>query len=461
MSAGTSFESVFSDAPAGHAVICRRSPAFDYYSGLQHSPHRYSVQPAQAATDELPTEAWVWDAFMQFVRGEFGQARIPRPAPPRPLIVPGPPADEDRVMLEYLDSCEENLVYHGVAAAIAREAGDSVRQGLYAMITHPVLGNPANVRNVDYDALSGSIEALLEHKQRLQFVMPSFPFKDQNMFRCIGPASHVDLGEAALLARLHTLSMAMYQVHPYGVDWVILSDGLAYSEILRVEESDCRAYFENLRACRDVLDIGGSVHILDLRSLTQKIVSESGNPNIFDQTAAHISRALRSGLEARSDIQGAFAILRHGMKRNMSWKDVSSDFEWEVWWDVLQALDPADVDLSARDVALEVHNLATTAAFDYAAFNLALRFHNAISRILPSTVRATVHPKPGQVAVPKLGSEYPWNGMALIRGDSVSVDSVEVAPLYSLGSEGTTVVRHNSGDGAPFFCYTHETKKTS
>ncbi len=448
----TSLELNFDTAPGGHAIVCERTVMFDPHSGIQHTPALYASRPMEPVPDAMPSEKWVADAFTMFVRGEFGQSRSTPQAPAQPKLLDGPLAHETDVILDYLVSCEQSLVYDGVAAAIAREAGASMSAKLFAILTHPLLGNSTNGKHLTTEGIDSLIAEPVERKQRLRFVMPAFPFKDQNAFRCIGPPGHVDLGEVAMLIRLHTLSMAMYQVHPFGADWIILSDGLAYASILRIDPDDCKLYFEKLRYFRNLLDIGGSVSILDLKTLTERLVSDSGNANIFREAMAVIADMIRSAKDEDPQMRPAFDVLKRGMKRNMNLQDLCGGVPWVDWWQVIHSSQLDELDSSMVALWREVDDLATDTAVEYAAFNLCIRYLSVIDRILPGTLRATVHPKPNQIAVPSLGREFPWNAMAVVKGPGVTIDSLESMPLHRLGPIDAQVTRHNSANGAPFYC---------
>jgi hypothetical protein len=48
--------------------------------------------------------------------------------------------------------------------------------------------------------------------------------------------------------------------------------------------------------------------------------------------------------------------------------------------------------------------------------------------MLPTTVRATMHPKPGQIGLAKFGRVFPWNGIAVRRNEGLDQE-IEICPL--------------------------------
>ena len=53
--------------------------------------------------------------------------------------------------------------------------------------------------------------------------------------------------------------------------------------------------------------------------------------------------------------------------------------------------------------------------------------------IFPRIIRATVHAKPGQAVIPKLGRGDPWNAVGVVDDDvSLGPDAVRTLPLWKV-----------------------------
>jgi hypothetical protein len=51
---------------------------------------------------------------------------------------------------------------------------------------------------------------------------------------------------------------------------------------------------------------------------------------------------------------------------------------------------------------------------------------------LPRSIRATVHAKPGQAVIPKLGRGDPWNAVGVVDDVSLGPDAVRTLPLWKV-----------------------------
>jgi hypothetical protein len=407
---------------------------------LIYAPISYEQRPIEPATDETPHADWVAGAFLEFVRGEFGRGATAVIATPVAPAFTDQVADE-RVVFDYLAQCEEQLVYRGlVDASIAAMAGGDTCDQLLGILTLPQLGNRENARNVSPEKFRQKVQPTIDRQITIHFLVPSFPFKDQNPLRTEGPAYHPDLGELALLIRLHCLSLAMYQVHAYGADWTIVSDGLAYAGIFNVRESDAEGYIERLLAWRRHLNLQGSVRVVDLLDLSRRLVSKDRGAEIFNSTYAAVASMVADFSRAEgSDLREAFRVLVRGMKWNMNSRDLSED--WADLWSAIQSDDGHGLAPGAEAVWSELNARSERAAVQYAAFNLSLRYHDALHRLLPDSVRATVHAKAGQLAVPELGSVAPWNGVGVLRPGAGVAGMIETEPLYRLAKDHARLER--------------------
>jgi pyoverdine/dityrosine biosynthesis protein Dit1 len=231
--------------------------------------------------------------------------------------------------------------------------------------------------------------------------------------------SQITLAEALFLVRLHCTALAIYQVLPTGADIVILSDGRLYAPILGVDEEAAQQYVNSMRHLRDHLNLRGTISIIDLKHLIELYDAESGE---FEECCRYIFSQLLKWRKSTAEVMFAqqFSSLALGIRWNMNSKLLGGDHCDVAAWissDKTHSEFPAGQKFSHPD---DVDKIAAR----YAAVNLALRWHNVVSTMLPTAIRGTMHPKPCQVALPRLGSCFPWNGVAIAefgRGGQIDV----------------------------------------
>jgi pyoverdine/dityrosine biosynthesis protein Dit1 len=442
----TPLEALYEDRPPALSELSTvANTYFDSQAGIFYNDRRYHLQPGITIQDALPSDEWITRAVHGFVRAEFANrssdAKTPE-APPEPVIVEPIVVDWDETLFSYLESCERALVYSGYGAALARSTEKTVIQKLYALFTHRRLGNVANARNVSFPDFERLVQNQVNSEQRLLFIFPGFPFKDQNPFRTLGVPWRPDLAEAALMIRLHAMSLAIYQSYQMSSDWLILTDGSAFSSALRVPDDKVRAYHENLLHLRNRLDIGRSVHFLNYLD-----VAELAAPtrSAWQDAILHLERRLLA--LSQGPIAESINSLALGMRRNVDLTDMRDGMSWFDWWDVLHGNAATLVAPRLRKKWLEVSDVCSGAALQYAAFNLATKWFQVDSALFPNRIRATIHAKRGQLAVPKIGSEFPWNGTAFVGGVRPNVSSVGCRAIHDIGKGGRRIKPHVDADG--------------
>lgn len=329
------------------------------------------------------------------------------------------------------------------------ESSGSIEAGIYSALTAPFLGNKANRGFLNEQTFASQIGPSIRDHQRLQFLLPAFPFKDQNLFRTEAQPEHIDLGEIALLIRLHALALAFFQFHPFGADWIVLADGASYAHALGVDVKQAHEYRENLRNWRNALNLQGTVSILDLDEVAKK-ADGVANRGRFDAMLEHIKRALSRLRTPNEAMQQAFAVLMRGMAWNLATRSYDTRHaRREIW----QAVTQFGADGVRYDpLSSEIRERSEIAALHYGAYNLTLRWLEIADRMFPNAIRATVHPKANQVAVPSLGDVYPWNGVPIVRGSTFAVNEVSVQAWYRARADSPNLVGLCERDGeAPMY----------
>lgn len=425
-------------------LVSHDSIEFDPNAGVFYRDRRYAKERILEVMPEAPGKEWVAKALRDFIRIEFGSHHSPKgvTSPPEPLFKEPVIVDWDSLLMQYLNSCERSLVFSGAGSAIARDPDSTIVEKLYAVFTHGRLGNAQNRRNLPIQEFAQMLEAHVAARERLLFVFPGFPFKDQNPFRTLGSPHRPDLAEAALLARLHTLSIAIYQSYQMSSDWLVLTDGSAFSKALRVPESEVGAYHENLLHLRNKLDVGRSVHLVDYQSLCRQSAPSDAD---WDNTLQVIEDAIAE--VSKESGEQLLTNLEWGMRRNVNLNDLREGRSWSEWWAVLHTADADGLPSNLRQVWTEVSEICRVSAVQYAAFNLTAKWFKVDEVLFPSRIRATIHAKPSQIAVPKIGSEFPWNGTAFLGGSRANVPSVSCKALHEIAASGRPIRPYVDVDG--------------
>jgi hypothetical protein len=448
-------ERIFLEIPPGSSVKTQRVERFDYAASLLYSPVEYIIEDiSPQLPNNFPDDEWITNELLHFIKGEFG-SRFSRIRPDSFAPIQTVTDASFDVAHKYLEKCESELVYGGILQNVIVNRRGSFANAAYDVISAPLLGNPANSRCLDRESFVSSITPLINQHKRLQLIIPSFPFKDQNIFRTEALPDHVDLGEISLIIRLHTLSLAFFQIHPFGADWIILSDGVSYAKALGIEPKDAISYRENLRDIRNKLNLQGTVSILDLDEIAHFSDGEK-YVGRFDNTVNEIAKRLSQLIRAHTNIEQSFSVLIRGIIWNLSTRSYEKKYSRDEIWESIANSDNVNI-RENNALVKEIYDRGVNAALYYAAYNITLHYFDIPQCIFPQSFRGTVHPKKGQIAVPSLGDVYPWNGIPIILDETCHANDIVVAPWYSLRKKGYELLGHlERGNSSPLYYTQHK-----
>ncbi|KAF8322303.1 hypothetical protein DL93DRAFT_2223886 [Clavulina sp. PMI_390] len=99
---------------------------------------------------------------------------------------------------------------------------------------------------VGRNLLQNQVERYVANGDRLELVLPAFPFKSPSHQKVLGTLP--DLAEEIFLRRLEDLCQSVCDVYPPGARLTIVSDGIVYSKLLGVTDATAYQYNSALRA---------------------------------------------------------------------------------------------------------------------------------------------------------------------------------------------------------------------
>lgn len=411
---------------------------YDINSNMTFAPLQYNLKRFDIS-DSLPSDEWIIESFLSLVRAEFSHTQRQFPENWPVIINKTIYVNDD--FLNVISANSESVIY------IDKKENDDhsakqVAEDVYELLCNINIGDKANRINVDKRKfVDRLIEDLAENK-RLLFVLPGFPFKDQNRFRVPFGADVPDMAEISFMLRLYRLTQSLYQVHPYGADVVVLTDGELYADIFEVEKFDVDKYHERLIQYRNKLNLQATVSFVSIKEM----INRANEAGVIDKIINHIAEKLRVFAKNNKDeFYKSFCTLKQGMKWNLNSKKEHFDIDDEICWDLL---------CSSRESILpqyykfwdEVDSKATEIAIKYAATNLMLKHTSLIQCFFPNSIRGTVHAKKDQFALAGRSS-YAWNGIAWSKEWPQTIDDFCIKSFKDLNGESIVnqVICNNSG----------------
>ena len=428
-----------------YGIRATRIMQFDPYASMSKQPAKYVLEKF-SLNEQLPSDEWIETSLKIFIRDEFVSSDKDEQSESFSPVVEEIIKITDDYLQEFIKRSEwENLVKLELPKS---DSLDEMAECIYEILCMPQIGSIKNATNIDRSEFIEQIVPLLEKQARLLFVLPGCPFKDQNRFRVPFQASNIDFGEISFLIRLHNMIQALYQVHPYGGQAIILSDGRLYQNIFKIEADDVEEYQWRLKYFRNRLNIQGDVSIIDLKEMIDRANGEGQ----IDRIVAYI----KSVLQKQYSNKTYFRTLIQGMKWNMNSKKFLKELSDKDAWAIIRST-RSEIAEELLEIWDKYEQMALEAAIEYAAINLMLKWTDLIRKFFPEAIRCTVHPKKNQVA---LAMNYAWNGVAWSEKWPTSVKDISIVPFcYLKKYVGIKQVQFHS-NGYPCFYTTEQHNKT-
>ncbi|MDR1002888.1 MAG: L-tyrosine/L-tryptophan isonitrile synthase family protein [Oscillospiraceae bacterium] len=390
------------------------------YSPLLFAPEAFSVDVS------MPNDEWLADGLKAFVRGEMPNISDGN------YIEPSIDLDGSKIVLTKLKANE--IIFASEKLSDYQQdlnTSTEIAEAVYNLLCNNQIGSKSNKKNNDKPAFVERIKDSIDRQERLLFVIPGFPFKDQNRFRVPFDADTPDFAEVAFLKRLHNLASALYQIHPFGSDIVVLTDGKLYEDIFKIDKDDVERYKTRLLYYRNQLNIQGAVSIICLKDMIDRACENGEAWSLVEKIAERLQK-----LRCEDDLQETFNNLKKGMKRNINNRTLSlfDNLSNQQCWSVIMSDCRSDVSKVLQSIWDEFDRIAEEAAIKYAAVNLMLRHTDIIMKFFPGAIRATIHAKTGQFSLAGDSSTYSWNGIAWSEKFPQNITDIKVEKIVDLPS---------------------------
>lgn len=401
-----------------------RSIAYAYNSNMSFLPMRYTLKRFEL-DNTMPDDDWIISSFLALVRTEFSEKKQVL-SNKWPGKVKRTISVSEDFLLSFAKSSDNAVTITEIQPR--DNTPEAIAGSVYDLLCDPRIGDKKNKQNNDKQQFIDHLMSEVENRNRLLFVIPGFPFKDQNRFRVPFNSDTPDLAEISFMLRLYRLTQSIYQVHPFGADIVVLTDGDLYHSVFDVDKKDVDQYFKRMINYRNKLNLQATVSFISLKEM----IDRSSEVRIAENMIEHIEQRLVAFLNNTHDenLQHSFAMLKQGMKWNYNSKRNNFDVDDATCWKILSS-NYSDVEGAAKEAWLKFDEKASKMALHYAAVNLMLKRTNLIQHFFPEAIRGTVHPKPGQFALAG-SAAYAWNGIAWSDEWPRNIDDIRVRPYMEI-----------------------------
>lgn len=277
------------------------------------------------------------------------------------------------------------------------------------------------------------ITASVSAKRPIDLTMAFFPIKVRNPLKTLAKTgTEVDISELGCLFRLYEICLAIENLYAYGARFLISCDGYRYQSVCGDPEAGIRGYIKNVQSMIDYFDMGKYIKLFDERALYPDCYMET-----FDRNVKHVKTAYEQGNSNVIDLVDRLRpniALVLDLDPSISVNKVALAFAGNLDNGGLKRLDT-----EAYDLRMTLNEKSLEATVAYIATNWTMLDLNVFASAMPQVVKATVHPKEGELGLYPINKAtdnvFPHNGqghMTFSSREEYHVDDIRVSFLVDL-----------------------------
>ena len=263
------------------------------------------------------------------------------------------------------------------------------------------------------------------------------------------PHDVIDLGEIACLVRMFEICKTVESIFPPGCIITLVTDGVIYHELFGATFQEAINFRTSLEKLISQMNISDRVRIIDMINLVNRFGSE------FDLLKDKIAEELKS-----PELAHKMTNLQKGVAPNLNLTETPLEILFHLF-----NSNPDNIPENLQnDFSFWREDIATRSrktAIGYASTLLAIKKLQIIEKIFPRAIRATVHPKPGQLGLflvnngSALGS---YHGIPLLKksnGKNINLKNLKIRYELDVRSRQNVRPVFLKGQNFPLFWEEH------
>ncbi|MBT3814261.1 L-tyrosine/L-tryptophan isonitrile synthase family protein [Candidatus Woesearchaeota archaeon] len=305
-------------------------------------------------------------------------------------------------------------IYESIGNNARKYNGNLAEKILSIFLNQRIRNGPACNLTESKEYFINNFNNSISSNEPIKIIIPSFPFKLPNPLR--NNSRIAGLAEIASVTQLSGISDSIQRVYEPGVEIIIASDGILYSDLFGVDKSCARNYRDELKEI--IKHLKAPIKVYDIiEDLVSPFKSQWD-----DCYKKHLSNLHASWETIRKKPE--VCELARNSKRNLNLDTLvgnnfvpvhgeSTQEEFDYFHDLVYG---ENISKDERREVIDQNIEDFTVG--YLALNYTLRELKVLEKYFSEHLRGTVHPKSGQLGihlVNKKTQPVPWAGMGVIR----------------------------------------------
>lgn len=263
----------------------------------------------------------------------------------------------------------------------------------------------------------------IEQDKPVEFILSFFGSKVRNPLKTWAESgTEVDSSEMASLLRFYEISAAIKQLYSPGAIVHVACDGRKYADAIGFSEESGRGYYENIRKMAEKLGIGDAVHLFD----EADHYPEGHAMNV----RRHQERVYIAFRDQEEDAVRSVMGLQTSMCLSIPVDDGVEHVVLQRAYSRMTDAELEKVSKAALEYRRHIVNESVMRAIRYIAAYDAVKEAGVLEEVAPNALRATVHPKPGQLCLYAVNQHsndvFPHHGQGTLKQAPTEAGMVDV-----------------------------------
>ena len=224
------------------------------------------------------------------------------------------------------------------------------------------------------DEFLSKIHDAMNTNRPIEIVLPTLPFKNQNVMATGHSIGWTDLGEYLCMLQMKTIVESVKKVYAPGAKITLLTDGTVYADLFANGDKDSVGqYFQQLWHIKEKLGLGNDVELVDMQWLINT-----------EPLFADVAQEIRTLLPQVAAEDETVAKLLQGLTYGML-------FCFDTPFDMEEYM--KRIFVQGGNLPKDILSQAMDTAHEYATFLLTMKKLDVVKKAFPHAIRGTVHCK--------------------------------------------------------------------
>lgn len=273
------------------------------------------------------------------------------------------------------------------------------------------------VEGPDKDAVISQIADRIRAKQPVELILSFFGSKVQNELKTFAQdGTEVDLSEAASLLRFYEIAHSIEAIYDFGAVVNVACDGRKYADSIGFSPEAGAGYFRNVCLLAEHMKLGDQVKLFDEANYYPD--------DIMDRMEHRLAQLITQYEQGDIDLIRFVEKLRLSLAISIPQNGIPLNQLKLAFSSEIPCSQLSQICRESYDLRQGLIDRSRTGALRYIAMYDVVKEARVIENVAPTSIRATVHPKQGQIGLYAVNSavnnRFPHHVQGVMSGNNTN-----------------------------------------